>query len=116
MTSMRRYSSRASETSSPAGAVIVSGGASALTPCCVLNGVSACVKLYRTLRPLKMDVSETRLSQMNTEVEGSTMSETIRRVSDHPMKTSFDATPRDTALRAEDGWMDMDVRWLLTRE
>ena len=31
------------------------------------------------------------------------MSETIRRVSDHP-------------IRAEDGWMNMDVRWLLTRE
>ena len=44
------------------------------------------------------------------------MSETIRRVSDHPMKTSFDATPRDTALRSEDGWVDMDVRWLLTKE
>src|SRR5690242_21739042 len=41
---------------------------------------------------------------------------TIRRVSDHPMKTSFDATPSDAALRAEDGWVDMDVRWLLTRE
>jgi quercetin dioxygenase-like cupin family protein len=41
---------------------------------------------------------------------------TIRRVSDHPMKTSFDTTPSDAALRAEDGWVDMDVRWLLTRE
>ena len=45
------------------------------------------------------------------------MSETtIRRVSEHPMKTSFDATPTDAALRSEDGWVDMDVRWLLTRE
>ena len=44
------------------------------------------------------------------------MSETIRRVSEHPMKTSFDATPSDTALRSEDGWTNMDVRWLLTRE
>ena len=44
------------------------------------------------------------------------MSETIRRVSDHPMKKSFDATPSDTALRSDDGWVDMDVRWLLTRE
>ena len=32
------------------------------------------------------------------------------------MKKSFDATPSDAALRAEDGWVDMDVRWLLTRE
>src|SRR3954453_20522291 len=32
------------------------------------------------------------------------------------MKKSFDATPSDTALRAEDGWVDMDVRWLLTRD
>ena len=44
------------------------------------------------------------------------MSETIRRVSEHPMKKSFDATPSDAALRAEDGWVDMDVRWLLTRD
>jgi hypothetical protein len=44
------------------------------------------------------------------------VSETIRRVSEHPMKASFDATPRDTALRSEDGWLDMDVRWLFTRE
>ena len=45
------------------------------------------------------------------------MSETtIRRVAKHPMKTSFDATPRDAGLRSEDGWVDMDVRWLLTRE
>ena len=44
------------------------------------------------------------------------MSETIRRVSDHPMKRSFDATPSDGALRSEDGWVDMDVRWLLTRD
>jgi quercetin dioxygenase-like cupin family protein len=41
---------------------------------------------------------------------------TIRRVTEHPMKTSFDATPRDAGLRSEDGWVDMDVRWLLTRE
>ena len=41
---------------------------------------------------------------------------TIRRVSDHPMKKSFDATPSDVALRSEDGWVDMDVRWLLTRD
>ena len=32
------------------------------------------------------------------------------------MKKSFDATPSDAALRAADGWVDMDVRWLLTRE
>ena len=44
------------------------------------------------------------------------MSERIRRVSDHPMKKSFDATPGDVALRSEDGWVDMDVRWLLNRE
>ena len=41
---------------------------------------------------------------------------TIRRVSDHPMKKRFDATVSDTALRPEDGGVDMDVRWLLTRE
>src|SRR5438552_2455079 len=32
------------------------------------------------------------------------------------MKKSFEATPSDAALRSEDGWVDMDVRWLLTRE
>jgi len=48
--------------------------------------------------------------------EVTTLSETICRVSDHPMKKSFNATPSDVALRAEDGWVDMDVRWLLTRE
>jgi quercetin dioxygenase-like cupin family protein len=49
-------------------------------------------------------------------MEVTEVSETIRRVSEHPMKKSFDATPSDAALRAEDGWVDMDVRWLLTRE
>src|SRR3954453_10037623 len=44
------------------------------------------------------------------------VAETIRRVSEHPMKTSFDATPTDRVLRAEDGWVDMDVRWLLTKD
>jgi len=44
------------------------------------------------------------------------VSETVRQVSDHPLKKSFDATPSDVALRSEDGWVDMDVRWLLTRE
>src|SRR6476661_4545898 len=47
---------------------------------------------------------------------GDDVSQTIRRVSEHPMKKSFDATPSDAALRSEDGWVDMDVRWLLTRE
>jgi oxalate decarboxylase/phosphoglucose isomerase-like protein (cupin superfamily) len=32
------------------------------------------------------------------------------------MKNSFDTTPSDAALRAEDGWVDMDVRWLLTSD
>ena len=42
---------------------------------------------------------------------------TIRRVAQHNrMKKAFDTTPSDAALRAEDGWVDMDVRWLLTRE
>jgi quercetin dioxygenase-like cupin family protein len=44
------------------------------------------------------------------------MSQTIRRVSEHPMKKSFEATPSDAQLRADDGWVDMDVRWLLTRD
>jgi len=44
------------------------------------------------------------------------VADAVRRVSEHPMKRSFDATPSDGALRPEDGWVDMDVRWLLTRE
>src|SRR5439155_1375433 len=32
------------------------------------------------------------------------------------MKKAFETTPSDSALRAEEGWMDMDVRWLLTRD
>ena len=40
----------------------------------------------------------------------------VQRVSEHPKKKSFDSTPSDGALRAEDGWVDMDVRWLLTSE
>jgi hypothetical protein len=31
------------------------------------------------------------------------MSDQVRRVSDHPLKTGFDATPSDSALRSEDG-------------
>src|SRR5581483_4430569 len=51
-----------------------------------------------------------------TRAEGTHVTETIRRHSDHPMKRSFETTPSDTAARSEDGWVDMDVRWLLTSE
>jgi oxalate decarboxylase/phosphoglucose isomerase-like protein (cupin superfamily) len=44
------------------------------------------------------------------------VTETIRRVSEHPFKKRFDTTATDGALRAEDGWVDMDVRWLFTRD
>lgn len=40
----------------------------------------------------------------------------IKRVKDHPFKKTFDGMPQDTALRPEDGWVDMDVRWLLTKD
>src|SRR5207237_3007201 len=56
------------------------------------------------------------IMNISHEPGGDEVSQTIRRVSDHPMKTSFEATPSDAALRSEDGWVDMDVRWLLTRE
>jgi oxalate decarboxylase/phosphoglucose isomerase-like protein (cupin superfamily) len=46
---------------------------------------------------------------------GDDVSGTIRRVSEHRFKRSFDTTPTDGELRAEDGWIGMDVRWLLTR-
>src|SRR5262249_60708933 len=42
--------------------------------------------------------------------------EPSRGVTAHRRKRSVDATPRDAALRPEDGWVDMDVRWLLTRD
>jgi quercetin dioxygenase-like cupin family protein len=35
-------------------------------------------------------------------------------LSSHPMKVTLEGTPRDPALKAEDGWIDMDVRWLVT--
>ena len=31
-------------------------------------------------------------------------------------RLEFEATPRDSALRSEDGWVEMDVRWLFTRD
>lgn len=37
-------------------------------------------------------------------------------LSSHPMKVTVDGTPQDPALKAEDGWVDMDVRWLVTSE
>jgi quercetin dioxygenase-like cupin family protein len=37
-------------------------------------------------------------------------------VSEHPMKVSVKGVERDPALKAEDGWIDMDVRWLVTSE
>ena len=52
--------------------------------------------------------------RLRTEVAD--VSDTIPRVSEHAMKRSFETTPSDAALRSEDGWIDMDVRWLLTRD
>jgi quercetin dioxygenase-like cupin family protein len=37
-------------------------------------------------------------------------------LSSHPMKVTVAGTPQDPALKAEDGWIDMDVRWLVTSE
>ena len=52
--------------------------------------------------------------RLRTEV--AEVSDTIPRVSEHAMKRSFETTASDAALRSEDGWIDMDVRWLLTRD
>ncbi len=37
-------------------------------------------------------------------------------VSEHPMKVRLDGVERDPALKADDGWIDMDVRWLVTAD
>lgn len=34
----------------------------------------------------------------------------------HPMKVTVAGTPSDESLRASDGWVDMDVKWLVTSE
>lgn len=35
-------------------------------------------------------------------------------LSEHPMKVTVADTPGDPALKADDGWIDMDVKWLVT--
>jgi quercetin dioxygenase-like cupin family protein len=35
---------------------------------------------------------------------------------DHPMKITVAATQSDYSLQPSDGWMDMDVKWLVTSE
>lgn len=37
-------------------------------------------------------------------------------LSTHPMKVTVAKTPGDASLKADDGWIDMDVRWLVTSE
>jgi quercetin dioxygenase-like cupin family protein len=37
-------------------------------------------------------------------------------VSTHPMKVTVAGTPSDQTLESADGWMDMDVKWLVTSE
>lgn len=37
-------------------------------------------------------------------------------VQNHPMKVNVDSFEADTSLRAEDGWVDMDVKWLITSD
>jgi quercetin dioxygenase-like cupin family protein len=35
---------------------------------------------------------------------------------EHPLKVVVEEVPSDRSLRPQDGWIDMDVKWLLTRE
>jgi quercetin dioxygenase-like cupin family protein len=42
------------------------------------------------------------------------MSESGSVVSEHPMKVTVAGTPSDASLHASDGWMDMNVKWLVT--
>jgi quercetin dioxygenase-like cupin family protein len=37
-------------------------------------------------------------------------------VHDHPFKLPIDAVARDISLTEASGWVDMDVRWIVTRE
>jgi quercetin dioxygenase-like cupin family protein len=43
------------------------------------------------------------------------MSERIP-VDRHPLKVTVDGFAADGSLRAEDGWVDMNVKWLITEE
>jgi quercetin dioxygenase-like cupin family protein len=44
------------------------------------------------------------------------MSDNAKPMDDHPMKVTVAGTPTDASLEASDGWMDMDVKWLVTSE
>ena len=42
------------------------------------------------------------------------MSEVEKVVTEHPLKVTVAGTRSDESLQASDGWMDMDVKWLVT--
>jgi quercetin dioxygenase-like cupin family protein len=44
----------------------------------------------------------------------SNVTEAANVLSEHPMKVTVEGTPSDNSLQASDGWMDMDVKWLVT--
>jgi hypothetical protein len=37
-------------------------------------------------------------------------------VTDHPQKVRVDGFAADGSLRAEDGWINMNVKWLITKD
>jgi quercetin dioxygenase-like cupin family protein len=44
------------------------------------------------------------------------VSELEKVLREHPRKVTVKGTASDESLRASDGWMDMDVKWLVTSE
>jgi quercetin dioxygenase-like cupin family protein len=42
------------------------------------------------------------------------MSEVEKALTEHPLKVTVAGTSSDESLQASDGWMDMDVKWLVT--
>jgi quercetin dioxygenase-like cupin family protein len=42
--------------------------------------------------------------------------ESAQPVQEHPMKVTVAGTSSDASLKAADGWVDMDVKWLVTSE
>jgi quercetin dioxygenase-like cupin family protein len=71
----------------------------------MLNTCAGSVKLRSTRRRQVLAAAESEEEQRMSESE-------VKQ--DHPMKVTVDRTPSDESLQASDGWMDMDVRWLVT--
>jgi quercetin dioxygenase-like cupin family protein len=63
-------------------------------------------------RQAKINAPEARFASVESEEERRMSESEVKH--DHPMKVAVKRTPPDESLQASDGWMDMDVRWLVT--